>query len=111
MIVGIRPEWLVEQTPDNADWPSVRARVELLEALGSELVAHTTIEAAAAEIDTPELAEASVGDSRDGAPCLARLSPRSQVAVGDTIDLAINTPSVHLFDAVTERALRLGQDR
>ena len=111
VIVGIRPEWLVEQTPDNADWPSVRARVELLEALGSELVAHTTIEAAAAEIDTPELAEASVGDSRDGAPCLARLSPRSQVAVGDTIDLAINTPSVHLFDAVTERALRLGQDR
>ena len=111
VIVGIRPEWLVEQTPDNADWPSVRARVELLEALGSELVAHTTIEAAAAEIDTPELAEASVGDSRDGAPCLARLSPRSQVAVGDTIDLAINTPSVHLFDAVSERALRLGQDR
>ena len=111
VIVGIRPEWLVEQTPDNADWPSVRVRVELVEALGPELVAHTTIEAAAAEIDTPELAEASVGDSRGGAPCLARLSPRSQVAVGDTIDLAINTPSVHLFDAVTERALRLGQDR
>ena len=111
VIVGIRPEWLVEQTPDNADWPSVRVRVELVEALGPELVAHTTIEAAAAEIDTPELAEASVGDSRDGAPCLARLSPGSQVAVGDTIDLAINTPSVHLFDAVTERALRLGQDR
>ena len=111
VIVGIRPEWLVEQTPDNADWPSVRVRVELLEALGPELVAHTTIEAAAAEIDTPELAEASVGDSRGGAPCLARLSPRSQVAVGDTIDLAINTPSVHLFDAVTERALRLGLDR
>ena len=111
VIVGIRPEWLVEQTPDNADWPSVRVRVELVEALGPELVAHTTIEAAAAEIDTPELAEASVGDSRGGAPCLARLPPRSQVAVGDTIDLAINTPSVHLFDAVTERALRLGKDR
>ena len=111
VIVGIRPEWLVEQTPDNADWPSVRVRVELVEALGSELVAHTTIEAAAAEIDTHELAEASVGDSRDGAPCLARLSPSSQVAVGDTIDLAINAPRVHLFDAVTERALRLGQDR
>ena len=111
VIVGIRPEWLVEQTPDNADWPSVRVRVELVEALGSELVAHTTIEATAAEIDTPELAEASVGDSRDGAPCLARLSPGSRIAVGDTIDLAINTPSVHLFDAMTERALRLGQDR
>ena len=111
VIVGIRPEWLVEQTPDNADWPSVRVRVELVEALGSELVAHTTIEATAAEIDTPELAEASVGDSRYGAPCLARLSPGSRIAVGDTIDLAINTPSVHLFDAMTERALRLGQDR
>ena len=111
VIVGIRPEWLVEQSRDNADWPSVRVRVELVEALGSELVAHTTIEAAGAEIGTPELAEASVGDSSDGAPCLARLSPRSRVAVGDTIDLAINTPSLHLFDAATERALRLGQDR
>ena len=30
---------------------------------------------------------------------------------GDTIDLAINAPRVHLFDAVTERALRLGQYR
>ena len=111
VIAGIRPEWLVEQTSDNADRPSVQVRVELVEALGSELVAHTTIEAASAEIDTPELAEASVGDSSDGAPCLARLSPRSQVAIGDTIDLAINAPSLHLFDTATERALRLGQDR
>ena len=111
VIVGIRPEWLVEQTPDNADLPSVRVRVELVEALGSELVAHTTIEATGAEIDTPELAEGHVGDSSDGAPCLARLSPRSQVAVGETIDLAINHPSVHLFDAATERALRPGQQQ
>ena len=111
VIVGIRPEWLVEQTPDNADWPSVRARVELVEALGSELVAHTTIEAASAEIDTAELAEAAVGEASGGAACLARLSPRSQVAVGDTIILAINAPSPHLFDAVTGRALRLSQDR
>ena len=111
VIVGIRPEWLVEQTPDNADLPSVRVRVELVEALGSELVAHTTIEATSAEIDTPELAEGHVGDSSDGAPCLARLSPRSQVTVGETIDLAINHPSVHLFDAATERALRPGQQQ
>ena len=111
VIVGIRPEWLVEQTRENADWPSVRVRVELMEALGSELVAHTTIEAASAEIDTPELAETSVGDDGDGAPCLARLSPRSQVAVGDTINLAINAPSVHLFDAATQRALRPGRHR
>ena len=111
VIVGIRPEWLVEKTRDNADRPSVRVRVELVESLGSELVVHTTIEAVGAEINTPELAEASVGDSSDGTPCLARLSPRSRVAAGDTIDLAINTPSVHLFDPATEQALRLGQDR
>ena len=111
VIVGIRPEWLVEQTRDNAHWPSVRVRVELLEALGSELIAHTTIEATSAQIDTAELAEASVGDAADGALCLARLSPRSQVDVGDTIELAINTPSVHLFDAATERSLLAGRNR
>ena len=111
VIVGIRPEWLVEKTRDNADRPSVRVRVELVESLGSELVAHTTIEAADADINAPDLAEASVGDSGDGAPCLARLSPRSRVAAGDTIDLAINAPSLHLFDAATERALRSGQHR
>ena len=111
VIVGIRPEWLVEQPRDNADRPSVRVRVELVEALGSELVAHTTIEAAGAGIDTPELAKASVGDFSDGAPCLARLSPSSQVPVGDTIDLAINRPGLHLFDVATERALRVGRER
>ena len=111
VIVGIRPEWLVEQTRDTVDLPSVRVRVELVEALGSELVAHTTIEAVGAEIDTPELAEGHMADSGDGAPCLARLSPRSRVAVGETIDLAINNPSVHLFNAETERALRPGRDR
>ena len=111
VIVGIRPEWLVEQTRDTVDLPSVRVRVELVEALGSELIAHTTIEAAGAEIDTSELAEGHVADSIDGAPCLARLPPRSRVAVGETVDLAINHPSVHLFDAETERALRPGRDR
>ncbi len=111
VIVGIRPEWLVGKTRDNSDWPSVRVRVDLVESLGSELVVHTTIEAAGAEINTPDLATASVGDSSDGAPCLARLSRRSRVAAGDRLDLAINAPSLHLFDAATERALRLGQDR
>ncbi len=111
VIVGIRPEWLVEHTPDNVGRPSVQVRVELVEALGSELVAHTTIEATRAEIGTPELAEGSVGDFSDGAPCLARLSPHSRVAVGDTIDLAIDAPSLHLFDAATERALRFDGDR
>ena len=111
VVVGIRPEWLVERTRDNADWPSVRVRVDLVEALGSELVVHTTIEAAGAEIDTPELVEASVVEPSEGALCLARLSPTSQVAVGDTIDLAINRPSLHLFDTATGLALRLGEDR
>ena len=111
VVVGIRPEWLVERTRDNADWPSVRVRVDLVEALGSELVVHTTIEAAGAEIDTPELVEASVVEPSEGALCLARLSPTSQVAVGDTIDLAINRSSLHLFDTATGLALRLGEDR
>ena len=111
VVVGIRPEWLVERTRDNADWPSVRVRVDLVEALGSELVVHTTIEAAGAEIDTPELVEASVVEPSEGALCLARLSPTSQVAVGDTIDLAINRPCLHLFDTATGLALRLGEDR
>ncbi len=107
VIVGIRTEWPVEQTRDNADWPSFRVRVKLVEPLRSELVAHTTIEAASAEIDTPGLAEASVGGFCDGAPCLVRLSPSSH---GDGIDRGINRPSLHLFDAATERALRVGRD-
>ena len=111
VIVGIRPEWLDEQTRDNAHWPSVRVKVELLEALGAEIVAHTTIEATSATISTAEIAQASVGDASDGAVCLARLSPRSQVAVGDTINLAINRPSLHLFDAATEQALHVSLAR
>ena len=108
VIVGIRPEWLVEAASGTAGGPLLRARVDLIESLGSELVAHTTIDATRAGVGAAELSEASVADSGEGAACLARLPPSSRAAVGDTIVLSMSGPGPHLFDAATERALRSG---
>ena len=108
VIVGIRPEWLVERTGDNGDRPSLRVRVELVEALGSELVVHTSIEAPSARSGESELAASTDDDFNAGSLCLARLSPGSKVAVGDVIDLVIDSTGLHLFDGKTERALRSG---
>ena len=108
VIVGIRPEWLVEVASGEAGGPVLRARVDLIESLGSELVAHTTIDATRSGVGAAELSEAPVADSGEGAACLARLPPSSRAAVGDTIVLAVSGPSPHLFDAATEQALRPG---
>ena len=108
VIVGISPEWLVEVASGEAGGPVLRARVDLIESLGSELVAHTTIDATRSGVGAAELSEAPVADSGEGAACLARLPPSSRAAVGDTIVLAVSGPSPHLFDAATEQALRPG---
>jgi multiple sugar transport system ATP-binding protein len=108
VIVGIRPESLedasmVDDPPENA---RLRGRVELTEALGSELMAHFTIEARPAVTEhVKELAE-DVGEtlSDEGAnetEIVARFDPRSQAREGQPIEAVVDTRSLHFFDAET----------
>jgi multiple sugar transport system ATP-binding protein len=112
LIIGIRPEDL-EDAALETDAPSdhrLHGRLELREALGSEIMAHFSIKAAHAETDEMrELAEdAGAGDAapqigvEEGeAVIVGRFSPRSRVTAGDEIQAVVDTRALHFFDPGT----------
>lgn len=77
VVLGIRPEDIHEATNAN---DVIKARVELLEPLGGEV-----------------LATCSFGSNE----IVARLSPRTQARAGDAIDLACELERAKLFDPVS----------
>ena len=95
VIVGIRPEAMEDASLDPTATPErvIELRVDLVEALGAELLAHATIDASAVD-----------ANSR----FVARLSPRSRIEAGDTAKLTVDTSQLHLFDPVSGQSLRSG---
>jgi multiple sugar transport system ATP-binding protein len=108
VVLGIRPEDL-EDAALESDTPQdrrVRGRVDLREALGSEIMVHFTIEAPPAVTeDVRELAR-DVGDESaveakaeaSHTTVVGRFSPRTEVRQGDVIEVAVDTRSLHFFD-------------
>lgn len=110
VIVGIRPEDIEDasQARDSAPDKRLRGKVQLKEALGSEIMVHMSIEARAAETEhVRELAEDAgaplVGDEQDEnhATIVARFSPRSRVTVGEDAEAVVDTRNLHFFDPDT----------
>ncbi|MGH2994829.1 MAG: ABC transporter ATP-binding protein [Gaiellaceae bacterium] len=108
VILGIRPEEL-EDASLVADAPAdrrLRAKVELIEALGSELVVHASIEAKPALTeDVRELAR-DVGEELEEEPAgtttlVGRFGSRSRVRQGETAEIAVDTRALHFFDPET----------
>ncbi|MCP4226206.1 MAG: ATP-binding cassette domain-containing protein, partial [Actinomycetia bacterium] len=106
VVVGLRPEAFGEPASTTDARPTVRVSIELIEALGAELVVQTTVDATAAEIDDPDLVEAAPIADSSGALCIARLPPKTRLTVGETIDLAVDTTDIQIFDATTSLTLR-----
>jgi multiple sugar transport system ATP-binding protein len=102
VIVGIRPEDLALSDDQQADG-GVLVEVSLVEALGSEVLVHFTLDArrvhVTEDVDERELA----GILGDG---IARVPPRTPVAVGDRVRLTLSVDRVHFFDPATGRAIR-----
>jgi multiple sugar transport system ATP-binding protein len=111
VIVGIRPEDLEDAalSPDAPPDRRMRGRVELREALGSEVLAHVTIDARqavtedvrelAADIDAPS----ATLEEREGGPAkiVASFAPRSKVRENETAQIAVDTRNLHFFDPET----------
>jgi multiple sugar transport system ATP-binding protein len=115
LILGIRPENLEDAAlaPDTPPARRLRGTVQLTEALGSEVIAHVAIDATPAFTDdVRELAE-DAGDDRGAegrasanrAVLVGRFGARSTVSAGDTIEVAVDTRSLHFFDAGTGEAI------
>ena len=122
VVLGIRPEEM-EDASLVADAPAdrrLRATVGLREALGSDVVIHFDLDARPAITEDVKELAVDVGsealekvertaDSR-GVEVLARLSPRTTVRSGDTVELAVDTHRLHYFDLDDGTAIYGGND-
>ncbi|HEX6387913.1 MAG TPA: sn-glycerol-3-phosphate ABC transporter ATP-binding protein UgpC [Solirubrobacteraceae bacterium] len=103
VIVGIRPEHL-EDAALGGGPGRLKGEVRLVEALGSEVMAHLDIAARAPRTaETRELAE-DVGktvEADDHAPLVGRFDPRSRLKAGDATEVAVQTEALHFFDPET----------
>ncbi len=112
VVIGIRPEDLEDEALAGDVQPErvLSGRLELREALGSEIMAHFAIKGAHAETDeTRELAddagssqtETPVGARDDEAVIVGRFGARSRVKQGDNIRAVVDTRALHFFDPET----------
>jgi multiple sugar transport system ATP-binding protein len=108
VVVGIRAED-VHPASSRPDLPTVDGRIELVEALGSGLMAHLHVDArqvrpeGAEEEELPEEGDSAVVTRPN---LIANFPPRLDLRIGDTIPLAIDTAGLHFFDKQTGAALR-----
>jgi multiple sugar transport system ATP-binding protein len=114
VIVGIRPSNFEDAAFVQDDRPRIKAEVAVSEELGSEVnvifTVHTPAvhhevmiakfdKAAKDEVEAEELVGA--GESL----WTARVNPKTQARAGRTIDLAVDTTSLHWFDPDTGQAI------
>jgi multiple sugar transport system ATP-binding protein len=110
VVLGVRPESLndasivTDAPPDRR----LRGKIVLTEALGSEILAHVSIEASPATTEEVRELKAATGDEREvtadersTAIIVCRFNPRSRSREGDTVEIAVDTRSLHFFDLET----------
>jgi multiple sugar transport system ATP-binding protein len=109
VVVGIRPEHISAAGPGDA--AALQGDVELLEALGSELLVHFSLDVPFAQVPG---AATSGGDSQpegddSGSVSstwgVARVDSGTRIAVGERAGFAVRADSVHFFDPDTGIAI------
>jgi multiple sugar transport system ATP-binding protein len=116
VILGIRPEDFEDTTIESDAPPDRRMKVtcDLTEPLGSEVLVHfstgaTRVVSSAIAADAGEDAEVSLGgENGDGAGktrLVARVSPKTRIAEGSEIELAVDTSRLYFFDPETRDAI------
>jgi multiple sugar transport system ATP-binding protein len=102
IILGLRPEHLPAAS-NAASGPLLAGNVDLVEALGSELVVHFTIDARRVRAEGATAAdEDATAEAGEG---VARVDPGTTVKVGDKLTFAVNPDGMQFFDPDTENAI------
>ncbi len=103
VVAGLRPEHLPAEADDSAG-PKLVGDVDLVEALGSELVVHFTIDAnrvlAEGAVDKDEAAAVKRGEG------VARVAAKTAVKPGDKLTFAVSIEDMHFFDKDTGLTIR-----
>ena len=105
IVLGIRPEDL-EDAAISTDTPAdrrIRGRVDLREALGSEIMVHFRLDAPTVDSGDPDAIEEKTG--LDVANAVGRFHPRSRVRIGDPVEVAVSSENLHFFDDRTREAI------
>jgi multiple sugar transport system ATP-binding protein len=112
VIVGIRPEQFEDAklVHDRSSGHVFTTTIDVLEALGSEYYAHSTVESErVSSSDLEELArdtdESTLGRSRDGVPIVTRLGAASRIREGQEAEIWFDTDRLYLFDSESGRSL------
>ncbi len=103
VVVGMRPEHLRAASPEITG-PKLVGNVDLVEALGSELVVHFTIDAhrvlAEGAVDKDEAAAVKSGEG------VARVEAKTPVKPGDKMTFSVDIEDMQFFDTETGLAIR-----
>ncbi len=107
VVVGMRAEDLYPASA-RPDLPTLDATVELVEALGSGLMAYFHVEAE--PVRTPGThgagPEEDVEEGIARPNLVASFPPRVELGLGDTVPVAVDAGGLHFFDEETGAALR-----
>jgi multiple sugar transport system ATP-binding protein len=109
VVVGIRAGNL-HPPRSRPDLPTVEARLDLVEALGSESMVYFRIEAAvvrpAGADDEEEAEPAGEGVTATRPNLVAAFPPDVKLTLGESVPLAVDVDKIHLFDRETGAPLR-----
>jgi len=105
VVLGIRPEDL--PMASDSESSTLVCDVELVEALGSDVLIHFAIDAKRIEVEgAMEDEESSLAPVMlQRAQGVARIEPRSTVVNGDRVRLSVNPIRLHFFDPETGEAI------
>jgi ABC-type sugar transport system ATPase subunit len=98
VVIGFRPEALRLQGAE--DDPSMPVRIDVVEALGHEIVMHGSI-AGRPALAIREDDQALTPLETERAPIVVRMSAKTPLVVGDTIPVRFSVDDAHVFDPAT----------
>ena len=105
IVLGVRPEDFEDAAlvPSPTPGSTLKAHVNLLESLGSEIMVHFALDAARVESGDPDEAKETAVTGTTNA--VGRFHPRSRVRIGENIEVAVAVENLHFFDDETHRAI------
>ncbi len=113
IVVGIRPDDIEDAAIVGPDAPAshrLSTETTLIEALGSEIIAHFPLAAEPFYIMEAEFEGADAvempKDDQGRTIYVGRFSPRSRARLGSPLEIVIDTSRMHFFDPVNGMAIR-----
>jgi multiple sugar transport system ATP-binding protein len=108
IVVGIRPEDLPAANSEHPG-PVLTGEVEIVEALGSELLVHFSTDARVVRAEGPEASGdeeiPESGEDDTAVDCVARVEPRLSVHAGERMMFSVATDRIEFFDLDTGLAI------